>query len=132
MDDLTNYRQTYIKTAKEYADLMATQLSVLEIDPTNESAIEEVYRISHSLKSSSVAMRYSNTASLCGIFEDIFKKIKDGTLESSEELIQIVKDSADRLKKSISHIELDNTEIDLSSELRKLRMIGKLEKIIEY
>ena len=56
MDDLTNYRQLYIKTAWEYTEKIAECLATLELDPQNKEATIEVHRLTHSLKGSSIAM----------------------------------------------------------------------------
>ena len=121
MDDLSQYRELYIQTSKEYIQKLNDSLLKLETDTTDKGAIEEIFRSAHSLKSQSATMGYLNTGYLCHVIEDVFFEIKNNRLVLSPELADHVFKALDGLTSSLQRIERENQEIDLSSSAEVLK-----------
>ena len=123
MDNLSQYRELYIQTGKEYVQNLNTALLKLEKKSTDKAAIDEVFRSAHSLKSQSAAMGYQSTGYLCHIIEDVFFEIKNDRLPLSAELADHLFKALDGLDRSLKHIEHKDQEIDLSDEAEMLKQL---------
>lgn len=100
--DLSDYRNLYLQTAKEYLDKMSVSLNQLSNDVSNKEALNNLHIASHSLKSQSQVMGFTNVANIC---------------------LNVEKSSNDALEKTV---QLDNETI---SEIRK--EVGKLGEILK-
>src|SRR5687767_14465533 len=114
MHDLSQYQDLYIQTGKEYIQSLNASLLKLEKNTNDKSAIEEIFRSAHSLKSQSAAMGYQSTGYLCHVIEDVFYEIKNDRLLLNPELADYLFKALDGLDSSLRHIEKNNKEIDLS------------------
>lgn len=121
MSDLNQYKDLYIQTSREYLQSLNDKLLILEKNPKDMEAIEEIFRSAHSLKSQSAAMGYINTGFLCHTIEDVFYEIKEGRMELTKELADILFLSFDSLTNSIEHIERENSELNLSYQAESLK-----------
>lgn len=120
-EDLSQYKDLYLETAKGYLQSLNNSLLILEKNPNEHEAIEEIFRSAHSLKSQSAAMGYEKTGFLCHAVEDVFFEIKENRMKVSPELADVLFAAFDSLKKSIDHIESENSEIDVSSQVEILK-----------
>ncbi len=123
MSDLTQYKDLYIQTSREYLQSLNEKLLLLEKNPKEKESIDEIFRSAHSLKSQSAAMGYINTGFLCHTIEDVFYEIKEGKMELTKELADILFLSFDSLTNSIDHIERENAELNLSYQAESLKKI---------
>lgn len=123
MSDLSQYKDLYLETAKEYIQALNEALLVLEKNPIDAHAIEVIFRNAHSLKSQSAAMQYAQTGLLCHTIEDVFYEIKNNRLKLDTTLANLLFSSFDNLKKSIQNIEQRNQEIDLQAQITELKKL---------
>lgn len=121
VDDLSQYKDLYLQTSREYLQSLNTALLKLEKKPADKEAIEEIFRSAHSLKGQSVAMGYEATGSLCHTVEDIFYEIREGRMKLTPELADLLFASFDSLTASIDKIEKEGKELDLLSQTGKLK-----------
>ncbi len=124
MDDLSEYLELYVQTSKEYIQSLNAALLVLEKNPTDAHAIEEIFRNAHSLKSQSAAMGYQSTGYLCHVVEDIFYEIKQGRKELTSEIADHLFAAFDALTRSIARIEKESTEEDSSATIETLKQLS--------
>ena len=122
-EDLSQYKDLYLQTGKEYLQALNTALLTLEKSPAQRDAIEEIFRNAHSLKSQSAAMGYEKTGYLCHAVEDVFFEIKEDRMKMTPELADVLFTAFDELKKSIDQIETENKEIDLSPHAETLKKL---------
>jgi two-component system, chemotaxis family, sensor kinase CheA len=124
MDDLSQYRDLYIATSKEYLRTLNASLLVLEKDQHHTKAIEDIFRCAHSLKSQSAAMGYTQTALLCHTVEDIFYAVRAGTRALTGALTDKLFTCLDALEGAIAAIESGVAEPDLSREVASLTTLA--------
>lgn len=121
MSELSQYKDLYLQTSREYLQALNNSLLLLEKDQHDQTAIDEIFRSAHSLKSQSAAMGYEKTGFLCHTVEDIFYEIKQGRLELTPELADILFKAFDDLTHSIDSIESNDTETDLTNHVKILK-----------
>lgn len=122
-EDLSQYRELYLQTSKEYIQSLNAALLKLEKNATDATAIDDIFRSAHSLKSQSAAMDYQTTGYLCHVIEDVFYEVKKGRLTLTPEIADKLFAALDALGSSIAQIEKEQHEVDLSTmaeELKKL------------
>lgn len=120
-EDLSEYRDLYLQTSREYLQSLNDNLLKLEKNQTDPAAIDEIFRSAHSLKSQSAAMGYEKTGFLCHTVEDVFYEIKEGRLTTTPELADSLFKAFDNLTKSIDSIEQTGQETDLSESAEELK-----------
>lgn len=126
-DNLSQYLDLFLQTGKEYLQSLNKCLIVLEKNPQDKDAIGEVFRSAHSLKSQSAAMGFASTAFLCHTVEDIFYEIKQGKLQVTPELADLLFASFDGLTNSINQIEKDHKELDLNESAENLKKLTGIQ-----
>ncbi len=120
---LAQYKDLFVQTGKEYLSALGDALLKLEKTPDDKEVIAEIFRNAHSLKGQSAAMGYEKTGYLCHAVEDVFFEIKEGRMKASPELADLLFTAFDQLGDSITHIEADGTEIDLSDQAEALKKL---------
>ncbi|RPD48519.1 chemotaxis protein CheA [Hymenobacter sediminis] len=70
------YREIFMAEALEYYDAMSRHISELERNPTDEPALNELFRLMHNLKSNARAMGYNPIGELAHHMETIFGLIR--------------------------------------------------------
>lgn len=71
------YRELFMAEALEYYDAMSRHISELERNPTDEPALNELFRLMHNLKSNARAMGYTPIGEVAHHMETIFGLIRD-------------------------------------------------------
>ena len=74
------YRQVYVDETREELDSLVEALLTLEGDATNVSAINEAFRLVHSMKGSSAMMGFSKAAELAHVWEDLLDQFRSDGL----------------------------------------------------
>jgi two-component system, chemotaxis family, sensor kinase CheA len=120
---LAQYKDLFVQTGKEYLGALNDALLKLEKAPDDKEVIAEIFRNAHSLKGQSAAMGFEKTGYLCHAVEDVFFEIKEGRMKATPELADLLFTAFDQLGDSITHIEADGTEIDLSSQAEALKRL---------
>src|SRR5208337_3258652 len=90
---LTSFRQ-------EAGDLISGlnyNLIRLEQDPANPEIINEIFRLSHSIKSSSALMGFEKLSSIAHKIEDMFGLIRNKTFQADKPLITLLLEGSDLL-----------------------------------
>jgi two-component system chemotaxis sensor kinase CheA len=83
--------------------------SIIEIERSNcytETSINEIFRVMHTIKSSSAMMRYENISLIAHTIEDLFYFLREEKPENADclKLTDIVLEGADFIKKEIDKI----------------------------
>ncbi len=118
--DLSDYKKLYLQTAKEYVDKMSVSLGKLSGDFLNKEALNDLHISSHSLKSQSQVMGFTNIASLSAIIEKISNSALEGKSQVNDKIIPVLEESVDQINSSLIQIKKDNTENNLESIIKKL------------
>lgn len=117
------YLQLYLKTAKESLDTLSTKLPLFMSEDLTlkKDAESECHRMAHSLKSSSHFMGYIHLSEIMLALENLFNAIKNGSVVVNVNMISTISEAVSRAKKSISSIESEQIEIDLTDQTTLLK-----------
>ncbi len=118
--DLSQYKEEFLQEAKEYIELFNNAL--IRLENGEKEAVNEIFRAAHTLKGMAGFMGYKNLEELCHKFENVLGEIRDGNIEPSGEIIDVMLESVDLIEEMISKIESDEdvSSVDAHSLIKKL------------
>lgn len=96
--DFDFLKNNFIQEAKELLESLESQLLILEKEPGNTVIIQEVFRITHTLKGSAGMYGFEKISELTHHLENIYDSIRKKTLEAKKEIISLTLKSADFLR----------------------------------
>ena len=114
--DVSQYLSMFIEEAKEHLQTLNEQLLILEKEPDNNEAINEIFRAAHSLKGMSGTMGYKKMQRLTHEMEDVFSEIRDGKIQVNSDLVDLLFQCLDELSKYLDNIIATSDEGSESNE----------------
>lgn len=122
-EDKKKYKDLYLQSAKPY---MVDLQKIATMQDTDVEALEVIHRAAHSMGSQSLMMEYKTMGQLSRLIEKIFKtKLDEGYVITPEMKDVLVKD-INRMSASLSSIETNEEELDLTSEIEELHTVSKI------
>ncbi|MCR4744381.1 MAG: chemotaxis protein CheA [Lachnospiraceae bacterium] len=127
--DVGQYLGIFLDESGEHIQTMSDQLMVLEQNPEDEDAINEIFRAAHSLKGMAGTMGYKKMQHLTHDTEDVFSAIRSGGMKVSSQLIDILFQAIDAIQEYVDIIretqdEGDNANESIIKELNDLLAAG--------
>jgi chemotaxis protein histidine kinase CheA len=110
--DLTDYKNIYLKTAKEYVNNMFSSYSKLSVNLQDNEAVGVAHISSHSLKSQSQVMGFTKIVDICFEVEKAAKNILDGVVKIDDKFVFILKNAVDIVSLELVSIEKGDAEIN--------------------
>ena len=104
MTDLSDFKDLYVKTAKENTQVLKEGLAALSKEPHNAEALDQMYRSAHTLKSKSLLMGYTNIGITAKIIEDILYEVKEGKKSISNDLLETFGSTIANLEKELQSL----------------------------
>lgn len=102
MDNLPAFKELYLKTAKENILVIKSGLQKLNLNPADQTALEEVYRAAHTLKSKSAVMEKTIIVNLAKSIEDSFYSLQENKSQATTELLQTFHETLNQIEKNLS------------------------------
>ncbi|ABY92954.1 chemotaxis protein CheA [Thermoanaerobacter sp. X514] len=109
------YIDIFIEESQEHIENLNSNLLLLENDPKNRQIIDEIFRSAHTLKGMAATMGFENMNKLAHKMEDVLQEVKNGELNISHPIMDILFKCVDTLSEmldSISQTGEDNVPID--------------------
>ncbi|MET4106266.1 chemotaxis protein CheA [Hymenobacter sp. UYP22] len=95
------YREIFMAEALEYYDAMSRHISELERNPSDEPALNELFRLMHNLKSNSRAMGYNSIGELAHHMETIFGLIRSKEKSFTGSVVPVLFNGVDTIGEMI-------------------------------
>jgi len=102
--DTSEYKQLFLSEAKEILNALNNLLVDLEKNPKNSGLLNELFRLSHTLKSMAQTMEYENIARLTHSMEDTFTLLKSGDLKVKTDTVDLLFKSLDTLSDLVEEV----------------------------
>ncbi len=119
--DMSQYLDVFLEESKEHLDSLNDRLLQLEKNPGNTPALNEIFRAAHTLKGMSSTMGFDDVADLTHHMEDVLSDLKEGKLEATTNVVDILFQCFDRLQAMTENIASNsNAKIDASDLTEKL------------
>ena len=109
MDDLMSI---YIEDMKEFLGVLEDSILSLERNPGEASAISEMFRAYHTMKSSTAAMEFRKTAGFIHRMEDLLQEIREGKITVKPDIIKLFLKTYDLLDKFLGSVIRNGNEGD--------------------
>lgn len=93
-DDL----KVFLQEAEQLLESLDEQVLRLEQEGASPEFVQEIFRVAHTLKGSSAMLGYQRMTALTHAMEDILDRVRRGTLQITEEIIDALLLSLDGLK----------------------------------
>ena len=118
-DDMDEYKQEFIQEAREYLDTM--NQNFIKLEGGDIDAINEIFRVAHTIKGMAGFMGYKKLEDLCHKLESAMGKVRDGELEVTSDLIDVMLKAVDAVEEMLDKIEEeDSDDIDVDDIISAL------------
>lgn len=117
--NLHEYKKLYIDTASEKLIKITDGLQKLQ-NSIDHEVISEIHRLSHSFKSQSLIMGYSQLGLAGKMLETIFLSIKENKISINKNLLTIIKQTVIAMQSSLDHIKKHKGEINIMNDIKSL------------
>ena len=88
----------FFMEANMQVEVLEQNILVLENDPTNKEAVDEIFRAAHTLKGGAATVQMNDLSSFTHLLEDLLDEIRNGSVRVSEDLIDVLLASIDIIK----------------------------------
>ncbi len=113
-------KEIFKNEAEDYLNILSSGLLELE-EHREPELLEQIYRTTHSLKGAARAVNYTGIEELCQVMETIFSRIKNGEMELTHELTDLLLAGVEELKTMINSDDPDQeADYDLLEQLQKV------------
>ena len=102
--NLSDYKNIYLQTAKEYISNMSKSAVKLTSNPLDKEAINSLHISSHSLKSQSQVMGYSDIANICLNIEKISDNALKGNVQLTDDIIVGIQKPIKQLEEMLKQV----------------------------
>lgn len=123
---MEDFLQEFIRESEENITELNNSLLELEDDPSNEAAMDSIFRTAHTLKGNFGAMGYQSESDLAHALEDLLDEIRQGRMDVSPEIMDLVFDGVDEIDRALDDIE-ENGESNADHEATIAEIRGVLE-----
>ncbi len=125
--DMSQYLSVFVDEAKENLQGLNDAILKLESDPSSQDAINEIFRLMHTLKGSSATMGFSKMSKVCHALENLLDKVRSGKQKVTEDLIDLLFSGIDMLNDTVENIENggDDSELDVDEIMEEISKNSK-------
>ncbi|QJX48307.1 chemotaxis protein CheA [Hymenobacter taeanensis] len=121
------YREIFMAEALEYYDAMSRHISELERNPSDEPALNELFRLMHNLKSNARAMGYTQIGEAAHHMETIFGLIRSKDMAFTGPVVPVLFDGIDTIGEMVRAVGAEQETPDISRLLENLDRLSKGE-----
>lgn len=120
--DLEKYRVLFLEEATDHLSEMSRALLALEKDTANVPAIDEVFRMAHSIKGMAASLGYDSITELSHKLEDRMERVRaEGRVAPGEGGLPLLFRGLEGLERMVGHVrdtgEIPPAQPDLEAEL---------------
>ncbi len=103
--DLGEFLDFYLLDSQEQIEKLAAGLLQLEKEGNNVGLINDLFRSAHSLKGASGTMGFTSIVALTHSAEDLLDRLRQGKMEVSLPMVDVLLAVTDRVKEMLSQVE---------------------------
>ncbi|AFO58745.1 chemotaxis protein CheA [Natrinema sp. J7-2] len=119
---MSDYLTDFVQESEERITELNNALLTLEREPDNEEAMENIFRIAHTLKGNCGAMGLESASDLAHAIEDLLDAVRRDELDVTASLMDVVFDAVDELETMVGEVaETGEIRTDPSATIDALR-----------
>jgi len=88
----------FFSEAEQQYETLESNILVIENDPSNHDAIDEIFRAAHTLKGGSATVEMTELSSFCHDVEDLLDALRSNTVQVTESIVDTLLSSLDTIK----------------------------------
>src|SRR5574344_1467017 len=88
----------FFAEAEQQVENLESNILVIENDPSNHDAIDEIFRAAHTLKGGSATVEMTELSTFCHDVEDLLDALRSGTVTVSEPIVDVLLTAIDTIK----------------------------------
>ena len=88
----------FFAEAEQQVETLESNILVIENDPSNHEAVDEIFRAAHTLKGGSATVEMTELSSFTHVVEDLLDEIRSDKVEITEPVVDILLSSIDIIK----------------------------------
>ena len=102
--DLNNEEllKDFFAEAEQQVENLESNILVIENDPTNHDAVDEIFRAAHTLKGGSATVEMTELSTFTHAVEDLLDELRSGTVDISSEVVDVLLSSIDIIKEMLN------------------------------
>jgi two-component system chemotaxis sensor kinase CheA len=104
MSDEHRLLRAFLEETEELLEKLSRSLLELEKDSGNLELVHEIFRLTHSLKSESALIGFTNLSELAHRLEDVFERLRSGAVMLGRELLDAVLAASDLIQEMVNRI----------------------------
>ena len=125
---MDSHRAAFVAEAEDGVTDLNNALLALEADPEDVEAMDDVFRVAHTLKGNAAAMGYEGVSDFGHALEDLLDAVRQGDREVTPELMDLLFEGVDTVEAMVEEIadtgEVSTDPSDLESRLREMEERG--------
>ena len=115
----------FFAEAEQQVETLESNILVIESDPSNHEAVDEIFRSAHTLKGGSATVEFNELSEFTHKVEDVLDEIRSDRLQVTEDIIDILLTSIDVIKAMLEARQNGSVYEEDVSEL-----VAKLESYV--
>ena len=119
-------KKDFLDEAFDLLDNLEKSLLALEKNPTDDKAINEVFRVAHTVKGGAGTVGFTEILELTHILEDVLDMARKKTLSLGSEDISLLLQSRDELEKMLNARAADTVHVSEAQETVKKDVLAKI------
>jgi two-component system chemotaxis sensor kinase CheA len=124
--DMGELKTDFLQEAKEYIELL--NQNFIRLEGGDSYALDEIFRIAHTLKGMAGFMGYKNLEDLCHKLESLLGEIREGRIQVSEDLVDLLLLGVDKISEIVENIEgHDSDSVEINDLLSKFEAFTSLK-----
>ncbi len=88
----------FFSEAEQQVENLESNILVIENDPSNHDAIDEIFRAAHTLKGGSATVEMTELSTFCHDVEDLLDALRGGSVGVSEPIVDVLLSGIDTIK----------------------------------
>ncbi|WP_435074233.1 ATP-binding protein [Halorubrum sp. HHNYT27] len=125
---MDSHRDAFVAEAEDGITDLNNALLALEADPEDAEAMDDVFRVAHTLKGNAAAMGYDGVSDFGHALEDLLDAVRRGDREVTPELMDLLFEGVDTIEAMVAEIsddgEMTTDPSDLEARLREMEAHG--------
>ena len=125
---MDSHRAAFVAEAEDGITDLNNALLALEADPEDAEAMDDVFRVAHTLKGNAAAMGYGDVSSFGHALEDLLDAVRQGDQEVTPKLMDLLFEGVDTVEAMVTEIadtgEVSTDPSDLETRLREMEERG--------
>jgi two-component system chemotaxis sensor kinase CheA len=123
-DEMDEIIREFITEAEESLEKIEPRFVELEQKGQNTALLNDIFRSMHTIKGAAGFLGFQSIVNVAHASENIMKKLRDGEIEISKSLMDVILKSIDMLRLLLGHLdEKDGVEEDVAPLVREMNTV---------